>query len=64
MNYAQFVEIGNSTDDMFEKSAGLNLLQFSLFDNVVEKFSFFDVLHHKEEVSGSFDYLAKIKVTS
>jgi hypothetical protein len=54
---AELMQVGNSTDDMLEKSAGLNLLEFCLFDDVVKKFSFFYVLHNKEEVPGGLDDL-------
>ena len=41
MHDAELMQVGNSTDDMLEKSAGLNLLEFCLLDDVVKKFSFF-----------------------
>lgn len=58
------MKVCNSTDDMFEKSAGLQLIKFGLFDYIVEKFSFFDVLHDQKKMSGSFNNLSQSVFTS
>ena len=51
MHNTELMKIGNTANNIFEESTGLNLLQFGLFYNIIEEFSFFDVLHNKKEVS-------------
>ena len=46
MNDIQLVKISYSTDDVLEESAGLNFLQFSLLDYIIEELSFLDIFHH------------------
>jgi hypothetical protein len=49
---------------MFEKPAGLQFIQFGLFDDIVEEFALLDVFHHQEEVLGGFDDLRGREGTS
>lgn len=36
MNYIQLMQICNAADNIFEESAGLNLFQFSFFNNIIK----------------------------
>lgn len=64
MNDVQLMQVGHSADNIFKKPAGLDFIKFGLFDNVVEQFSLFDILHHQEQMFGSFDNLYEWAGTS
>lgn len=57
VHYPQFMNILDSTDDLFEYLACLFLLHPLLADNVVEELSPLHVLHHQEEMLGRLDDL-------
>lgn len=64
MDNVELMQVGDARDDMFKKPAGLQFIQFGLFDYIVEEFALFDVLHHEEEVLGGFDDLHRRVGTS
>ena len=64
MNNTELMKICNTANYIFEESTSLDLLQFGLFYDIIEKLSFFNVLHNKKEVSWSFDNLLLEGVTS
>jgi len=45
------MQIRNSTDHLFKISTCFIFLDFSLFDNIIKKFPFLNILHNKKQVS-------------
>jgi len=64
MNNVELMQVGNTTDDVFEKATSLSLLQFSILDNVVKQLAILNILHHQKQMSWSLDDLNKRKCTS
>lgn len=58
MNNVEFVEVGDSTDNMFEVFAGSRLLYFGMFNDVIEKLAVLYVLHNQKQMAGGlYDFI-------
>ena len=50
MHNVKLMKIGYSSNDMLEKSTGLKLVQFGLFNNIVKKLTLLNILHNQKKV--------------
>ena len=58
MDDAQSVKIGYCANQMFEETTSFVLFETTSFDDEVEKFALFDILHDEEEVPCSlYDFV-------
>lgn len=48
MHYAELMEVGYATDDIFKEATSLVLFQLSLFDYVVKELALLYVFHDQE----------------
>ncbi len=60
MNNIKTMQVCDSTDNLLEVLAGLLLINFGIFNNIVKKFPIFNVLHNKEKMATSLDNLVKL----
>ncbi len=60
MHDVQFMDVLNSADDLLENLARLIFLHFSLFNNVIEKFTVFNELHYYEKLLWSLNNFVKL----
>ena len=60
MNDSKFMNILDSTNDLFENFTSLVLIHSFPADNIIKKLSFLHVLHDKKEVFRSLDDLIKL----
>lgn len=54
------MKICYSTNDLLKISASLFLLNFSIFDYIVEKLPILDILHNQKQMPTSLYYLIKL----
>jgi hypothetical protein len=53
MDNIESMQVGNSTDNLFEVAACLFLLYFGILYNVVKQLSIFDVFHDQKQMPTS-----------
>jgi hypothetical protein len=64
MHDIQLVQISNSANNLFEKLTGLYFFKPRSFDDIIEEFSFFGILHDEKQMLCGFDNLSGGKGTS
>lgn len=60
MDNIEAMQICNPTDYLFEIPTSLFLLYFGVLNNIVEKLSVFNILHHQEKMSTGLDNFVQL----
>lgn len=64
MDDVEFMQIGDSADDLLEVLAGMRLVKLLHLDYQIKQLSLLHILHHQEEILCCFNNLHPEKSTS